>query len=122
MRKLALVLAAALIAAVAAGLPPARAQLDPGFRSFDILQNGVKVGEIFRDPTVDPPEPDRYLEHWVLFDRYVYPGERADVATEIRVGRAEYKNEKDFFARVPWRKGYRYVKVDCLDGTTLPGR
>src|SRR6266542_102259 len=66
---------------------PAQAQLDAGNRSYDIFQQGVKVGEIFvvafrtaGPPDAGPPDagpPDRSLslEHWVLGPNYVNPSE-----------------------------------------------
>jgi hypothetical protein len=97
---------------------PASAQLDPG--NFDIVQNGKKVGEVF--------VPDRavgqtaYVEHWVLFSDYVYPNNDLPLKTIIKPGRQRYVSEEDFFARAPWGRGFRYVRMDVTDTDTLPGR
>src|SRR5262245_46064118 len=56
-----------LVAAVLSQ-PAARGQIDPTERALEIFQNGIKVGEVYREADTDPPQPDRYLEHWVLFD------------------------------------------------------
>jgi hypothetical protein len=42
--------------------------------------------------------------------------------TTITLAREKYASEEDFFARVPWGPGFRYVRVDCLDTDQLPGR
>ena len=110
------------VVALMLGLHPraGHAQLDVGNRAFDIYQREVKVGEIYRGE--DASGSEKYVEHWVLFDNYVYPSERNGIATELRPGGTEYRDTSDFLARVPWEKGYRYVRVDCNDTATLPGR
>lgn len=99
---------------------PARTQMDPGVKR--ILQNGIQVGEIFV-PERDP-KATRYVEHWVLYNGYVYPGkDNPDVKTEIREStKSSYESEADFFARVPFGPGFRYVRVDCTESDRLPGR
>jgi hypothetical protein len=97
---------------------PADAQLDPG--NFDILQHGQKVGEIF--VPARETKQTKYVEHWVLFPGYVYPNGELSLRTTIKAGRQRYSNETDFFARVPWARGYRYVRIDATDTTVLPGR
>jgi hypothetical protein len=98
---------------------PSRAQLDP-IGGYEILQKGIKVGEIY------VPKRDlgaiKYVEHWVLFANYVYPGRNADLLTTIGIGPNSYESEADFFARVSWGPGFRYVRVDCTDTDRLPGR
>jgi hypothetical protein len=98
---------------------PTSAQIDPNV--YEIFQNGIKTGEIF--------VPDRdlsainYVEHWVLFDSYVYPGKDPSLVTTIKMARKRsYESETDFFARVPWGPGFRYVRVDSTDTDRLPGR
>lgn len=98
---------------------PAHAQIDPG--GFIIRQNGVQVGVIY----VPQHEPGagNYVEHWVLYDNYTYPGRDASLVTTITAAtKDEYRDEADFFARVPWGKGFRYVRVDSTDTDRLPGR
>lgn len=96
------------------------AQLVP--QCFDVLQNGIKVGEVYV-PERDP-KATQYVEHWVLFNSYVYPSkDQSDWTMEIRVAqRSNYESEADFFARVPWGPGFRYVRADCAESDRLPGR
>jgi hypothetical protein len=97
-----------------------RAQLDPG--DFVILQNGVQVGEIYVPERA--PRATQYVEHWVLYNGYVYPSkDHSELKTEIRVARKSgYQSEADFFARAPFGPGFRYVRVDCTEADRLPGR
>jgi hypothetical protein len=116
----ALLLGAALCALFAAA-PPARAaavQLDSG--NHDIFQDGRKVGEIF----VPAREPGAtfYVEHWVLFADYIYPNRQLSVVTTIKASRLHYASEEEFFARVAWGPGYRYVRVESYDTDQLPGK
>ena len=110
----------ALAVAKTSAISP-RAQLDPT-GGYEILQNGIRVGEIY------VPERDsrttQYVEHWVLYNSYVYPNKnQPELKTEIRVAqKSSYESEADFFARVPWGAGYRYVRVDCTEYDNLPGR
>jgi hypothetical protein len=78
----------------------------------------VLVGQIYRADT----STTTYLEHWVLYPGYVYPSEANGMKVVIRPGLAAYRDTVDFLSRVPWAPGSRYVRVDCADGTTLPGR
>jgi hypothetical protein len=120
--RLAITIAIASVIAIIATLALAKstpAQLDPT-GGFEIFQNGVKAGEIFV-PSRDL-EAVNYVEHWVLFNNYVYPGKDPELVTTIKVARRGYANEADFFARVPWGQGFRYVRVDSTDTDKLPGR
>lgn len=115
--KLLATLAALLLVALLA-VPRARAQLDPGEHSFGVYQEGALVGEIYREDT----DTRTYKEYWVLYPGYVYPSEKSVVETTIKPGLSFYSDAKDFFARVPWTRGSRYVSTLCSDGTTLLGR
>jgi hypothetical protein len=97
---------------------PAFAQLDPG--NFDIIQNGKTVGEIFVPQR--KPGQIKYVEHWVLFRDYVYPGSNRSLNTSIKASRQRHVSETDFFTRVPWGPGYRYVRIDVTDTQILQGR
>jgi hypothetical protein len=97
---------------------PAYAQIDPG--NFVIVQNGKIVGEIFV-PQRNAGQIN-YVEHWVLFRDYVYPDSDLSLVTKIKTGRQRYTSEADFFARVPWGPGFRYVRIDATDTDVLPGR
>ena len=119
MKSLARTLATLALAAGAfVVVPPARAQIDPYRVSIGVFQNRVLVGEVLRTDL----DPEHYVEHWVLYPGYVYPSAENRVVTELRPGLRAYDSVEDFFRRVPFEKGSRYVKVDCTDGTTLPGR
>jgi hypothetical protein len=95
-------------------------QLDPDV--YEVLQNGIRVGEIYV-PARDP-KATQYVEHWVLYNSYVYPSkDQPDWTMEIRAAqRSHYESEADFFARVPWGPGFRYVRADCAESDRLPGR
>lgn len=98
---------------------PGHAQLDPG-TSVGIFQNGIKTGEIY--VPYYTPQSINYIEHWVLFNNYVYPGKDPSLMTTLQMARRGYENEADFFARVPWGSGFRYVRVYCTDTDQMPGR
>lgn len=97
---------------------PSSVQLDPG--GFNLIQNGGTVGEVFV-PIYDPASTN-YVEHWVLFKGYIYGGKDPSLVTTIVAGQNRYENEEDFFKRVPWGAGFRYVRVECTDTDRLPGR
>lgn len=97
---------------------PTYAQLDPDDRSFGLYQDGRLVGEIYRADT----DPQRYVEHWVLYTGYVYPTAQNAIVTEIIPGLTRYTSVPGFLRRVPFAQGSRYVKVVCDDSATLPGR
>lgn len=117
-RIAALILTLALATTAATPMRSAQAQTVDSNLSIAIVQNGVIVGEIFRSDT----DPERYVEHWVLYPGYAYVGPRNGFTTELRPGYRDYRSATDFLARVPFATGSRYVKVDCLDGATIPGR
>jgi hypothetical protein len=95
----------------------AEAQLDPG--NFELYQDGVRVGEIF------VPVRDRrarnYAEHWVLLPGYENPAPGGRT-TEIRPVESRYQSLRDFFARVPFPDGSRYVVIGAHESARLPGR
>jgi hypothetical protein len=117
MNKMKIGSAAVLAFALALGIPQASdAQVTPEIKTFAVYEEGVLVGEIFR---IDQ-DPSQYSEHWVLYPNYVYPSEKNGLSLEIRPGFREYRSTDDFFRRVPWGEGSRYVKTDCFDGNQLP--
>lgn len=100
---------------------PARAQIDPMRTSYGVYESRpgttpVLLGEIYREGR----DVTRYTEHWVLYPGFVNPSGNNDVTLEIRPGLREYRNAADFFARVPFTRGSRYVHVDCLDTEERP--
>jgi hypothetical protein len=116
----ALICALAIPAFALAVTSPTPGKMQLGVGLHDILQNGIKTGEIYV-PDRDP-KAINYVEHWVLFNGYVYPGKDPDLVTTIRMSQRGYESEADFFARVPFGPGFRYVRVDCTDTDRLPGR
>jgi hypothetical protein len=109
------VAAIALALAALAWGPRASAQcpVEPD-RVFVVWQDGRMVGEIYRDD----PDPNHYVEHWVLQPEY-----RDGVATEITPGGRQVSGGvKGFLATARRAPGTRYLKADCFDGASLPGR
>lgn len=99
----------------------ARAQIDPYRASYGVYESvrggeSVLRGEIYREGT----DPTRYDEHWVLYPGYVYPSATSGVTLTIRPGLREYRDTADFFARVPFARGSRYVHVANLDTDERP--
>ena len=117
-RKLLVSATLSVLFALALPATAAAVQLDPG--THDVFQEGRKVAEIF----VPGREPCAtfYVEHWVLFDGYVYPSPQLPVVTTIKASRLRYASEEEFFARVAWGPGFRYVRVESFDTDQLPGR
>ena len=97
---------------------PASAQLDPG--NFEIFQNGRIVGEIFVPARTSGQT--KYVEHWVLFSEYKYPGGKLSAQIVIKSSPRSYPSLEDFLARVPWGSGYRYVRIEATDTDKLPNR
>ena len=132
-RRLTLALLGAALLVSAALLPvasPARAQLLDSWgkpATFEIVQDGTVVGAdfvaVWHAAGGDLPAKARYVEHWVLDAGYAYPSPANGKAVTVRPApHQRYSSEADFFARVPWGAGCRYVRVDCTDGTRRPGR
>src|SRR5512143_470418 len=71
--------------------------VDPD-HAIGIFQEGVLRGEVMR---VDGDDRS-YVEHWVLYPDYVYPGARNRVKTELVPAVKQYRDLDDFFARVPF--------------------
>jgi hypothetical protein len=119
MSKLTSFVAAATLAislGLSAFAPPAHAEIDSGILVYDIWENGRIVGEVYRNDA----NPEHYVEHWVLYPGYIYPSAENGLSIEITKGTKQYRSVQDFFARVPFAKGSRYVKTECFDGTALP--
>ena len=116
----------AVLCVLLAGLSmvtPAFAQLD--YDTYDIYQTQGEVRTLAGTIYVPQRAPEQpvYSEYWVLFPKYVYPSEKNPVSTEIVPSSGyHYTSVEDFFAKVPWGEGYRFVNVIAIDGTVLPGR
>jgi hypothetical protein len=97
----------------------AKAQVDPGTRLY-LYENGVRVGEIY--------VPERaagaieYVEDWVLYPNYLYPGPQFIGALQIVSSPTErpYASETDFFQRVPFAAGSKYIRVFAQESNSLP--
>ena len=99
----------------------ARAQIDPLRMSFGVYESRpgappALLGEIYREDT----NPTTYTEHWVLYPGYVNPSGTNGAVIAIRPGLRAYRDTTDFFARVPFTRGSRYVHVACLDTADRP--
>ena len=115
---------AGLLALVLAGLSPrpATAQLDPGYFRTYVYENGVRVGEIYvPEQAVGQAQHE---EDWVLYPNYVYPGPQFIGALQIVPSPTEqpYLSESDFFSRVPFAKGSKFIRVTAQENTSLPTR
>lgn len=113
--------AAAAIGALTVHQTAARAQIDPFRSSYGVYESRdgappVLLGEIYRSDA----DPTRYAEHWVLYPGFVNPSGTNGVVMSIRPGLRAYRDLNDFFARVPFARGARYVHVDCLDTNERP--
>jgi hypothetical protein len=95
----------------------AKAQLDPGERLY-LYENNVRVGEVY---VLDrPPDATQYVEDWVLYPNYLYPGPRFMAGLQIVASPTEkpYASESDFFANVPFAAGSKYVRVSAQEYTS----
>jgi len=115
------VLAGLALALLVAGLlpPAAKAQIDVGSRIY-LYENGVRVGEVFVPDRA--PGQTEYAEDWVLYPNYMYPGPRFIGALQIVPSPTEkpYASEQDFFQRVPFAAGSKYVRVLAQESAYLP--
>lgn len=122
-KSLARLSAAALVAAAAATafIAPrsARAQLDyTGSEVFDLYEYGQRVGQVYREGA----DPSEYVEHWVMFPRYIYPSPVNGVQLVVVPGNDKYRSAGDFLARVPFEPGSRYARAAIFDAERIPGR
>lgn len=112
--------ALAIALMIAAVLPPtAKAQIDGGNRIY-LYENGVRVGEIYVPDRVEGQT--EYVEHWVLYPKYLYPGPQFIGALQIVASPTEqpYASEADFLRRVPFEKGSKYIRVTAQESSYLP--
>ena len=83
-------------------------------RATVVFQNGRPVAEVFRD------DLNPHVEHWVLFPQYVEPSTSSHVVTTWIAGAKLYRGgTAEFFKRVPYEAGSRYLKVDSSTGKWL---
>ena len=98
-------------------------QLDPeGGKvgaSFDLYESGNKVGEIYVPGRL--PGTTHYVEHGVLFPGYVYPGPKSLVTLKIVPKlTSPYADENDFFRRVRFDSGSKYIRVTADEFSQMP--
>ncbi|MDX2149418.1 MAG: hypothetical protein SFV54_01690 [Bryobacteraceae bacterium] len=90
----------------------------PG-NTFDLFESGNKVGEIFEPARV--AGANHYLQHWVLFSNYVYPGPKSlAVLSVVPQSKSRYSDENDFFKRVAFAEGGKYIRVTADEYTDFP--
>jgi hypothetical protein len=112
MRKMLMLTAGILLLAVMTAAP--RAQFDTKARIY-LWQDGVKFGEVFVPDRL--PGATHYEEHWVLYKGYQYPGPNNLRGLVVKAEPSEmpYRSVEDFFARVPFRKGSKYIHVTATE-------
>src|SRR5262245_33808134 len=86
--------------------PLLRAPVQFPIDAFGLFKKEVPVADIY-SPGKDI-KATQYVEHWVLYDGYVYPGNnQPGLTTTIKAAPLSgYKSEADFFANAPWGPGY----------------
>ena len=99
----------------------ALAQLDPGIK-FHLFENGIPVGEVYVPERA--PSATSYVEHWVLYPGYRYPG--PNFVGELLVAPIPsvrpYASDAEFFRRAPFPEGSTYIEVRADEYDVLPGR
>jgi hypothetical protein len=112
MRKVLMLTAGILLLAGVSGAM--KAQVDSGFRVY-LWDGQVRVGEVFVPDHL--PGATHYEEHWVLYKGHQYPGANNLRGLVIKAEPAEipYRNAEDFFARVPFGKGSKYIHVTATE-------
>src|SRR5689334_4638991 len=117
MKNIKLILGVSLLAV--AMVCVAFAQLDPGTRIY-LYENGERVGEVY------VPERDAgqatYVEHWVLYPNYRYPGPLFISALQIVPSPTENPHDTQpiFFRNVPFAKDSKYIRVTAEESKSLP--
>lgn len=98
---------------------PASAQLDPDCK-FYLVENDRRVGEVFV-PTRALGDTE-YLEHWVLYPGYAYPGRQylRGLTIQPAIFEKPYRDLNDFLTQVPWKRGSKYIKVRARELNALP--
>lgn len=99
--------------------PKAHAQLSAGggiAGQFDYIRGVFKeVGKVF---VPEWRSPNNYMEHWILFPDYVYPGEK-NPSVDLSVTPDEnikYDNVSDFL-KENFCEGCTYIRVESTEYT-----
>ena len=119
-------LAGVMLTAVLGGLSRhvAQAQLDPGARMyvFEKAPSGIDhaVAEIYVHDRA--PDQTQYVEDWVLYPDYQYPGPQFIGMLNITPSPMErpYASQSDFFQNVPFKAKSKYIRVTAQEFTSLP--
>jgi hypothetical protein len=109
-----------LVATFAAFIPHhAQAQIDPGSHyTQSLFDHGVQVGEVY---VLDrAPGQTQYAEDWVLYPNYAHSGPRFIGALDVVPGTLHYQSESDFFSKVPFPAGSKFVRVSAEEFSSLP--
>jgi hypothetical protein len=110
------ILAIAGTAAAFAALLAAQVPVDTNITLFEA---GNEVGQIYRGP--GDPDARFYVEHWVLYPGYVYPGPRTLAVLELAPKAVTpFESEQDFFRNASFPKGSKYVRVTAEEFDRLP--
>lgn len=110
---------ALLLATLAVGQASAQLDYTPPDQQILLYESGYLVGQIYvpeRDPNAR-----RYLEHWVLFPNYHYPGRRFINSLLVApVQGSGYSNEAEFFEKVEFPERSKYIEVTVEEFDALP--
>ena len=101
-----------------------QAQIDPDVKIYLVEKAATgedqRVGEIY----VHDREPGQtqYVEDWVLYPGYQYPGPSYLGILNITPSPMErpYASQADYFQNVPFAKGSKYIRVTAQEFTFLP--
>jgi len=102
----------------------AQAQVDPEVKIYLVEKGSTgvdqRVGEIY----VHDREPGQtqYVEDWVLYPNYQYPGPNYLGMLNITPSPMErpYASQADYFQNVPFAKGSKYIRVTAQEFSSLP--
>lgn len=84
-----------------------------------LLEDDVRVGEIYVPDRSDNTTP--YEEHWVLYQKYKYPGPQYLRGLAIKADPSEhpYASADDFFRRVRWTNRSKYIHITATESPVL---
>jgi hypothetical protein len=96
------------------------AQIDPGLKIY-LLEDGVRVGEVYVPPRASTAI--QYQEHWVLYNKYRYPGPSYLKGLVVQASPPEmpYASLEDFYRRVPWGPKSKYIVVTATESSVKGG-
>jgi hypothetical protein len=84
-----------------------------------LYEAGNEVGQVYRGP--GDANARFYVEHWVLYPTYVYPGPRTLAVLELAPQAVTaFESEQDFFRNAHFPKGSKYMRVTAEEFNELP--